>query len=363
LFQGTIQLAPGDRRYVSGNTREEAEKKLAELRVLYQQGRLPTRSAQTVGDYLQIWLRDDVKPSVAPRTYDNYELNVRRLDAYIGSVRLTALKPDHIKAVYRSLQEHGLSARSVQQTHRTLRAALRQAVKSEHLYRDPTLGVTPPRARERNELVLTAEQVRALLAGTADHYLHPLWVVLATTGIRLGEALGLQWRDIDLNNGILTIQRQAQRQKGQGMVLSEVKTAASRRTLPLVAGTIAVLRKQRVTHMERQLATGLPWDDTLQVFPTVEGGLIDPGTVDKAFHRALERVGLPSVRVHDLRHTVSSFIQSRGRTEREAQEVLGHASAITTRTIYTHVMPDRRRDIMLPVQEFFPVEDSEASSS
>jgi integrase len=357
LYQGTIQLAPKDRRYVSGHTKEEAEQKLAELRVLYQQGRLLARSRETVRDYLQAWLRDDVKPAVAPRTFENYELNVRRLEPLIGSIRLDALKPDHIKTAYRSLLDGGLSARSVQQAHRTLRAALRQAVKPEHLYRDPTFGVTPPRAPEREEVVLTAGQIRTLLASTEDHYLHPLWVVLATTGMRVGEALGLQWRDVDLDAGMVTIRRQAQWQKGPGMVLSEVKTKASHRTLPLVPGTIAVLRKQRAAAMERHLAVGMPWNDAMQVFATIDGNLINPGTVSKAFHRALDGAHLPQMRVHDLRHTVSSFIQSRGRTEREAQEVMGHASPATTRHIYTHVMPDRRRDIITPVEEFFPSED------
>jgi integrase len=354
LFQGTIQLAPGDRRYVSGHTRQQAEQKLAELRVLYQQGRLPVKSGQKVAGYLREWLENDVRPTVAPRTYENYELNVRRVDNLIGSIRLNALKPDHIKTAYRDLLEKGLSPRSVQQVHRTLRAALRQAVKSEYLYRDPTGGVTPPRAKQREDAVLTPEQIRALLSVTADHYLHPLWIVLATTGIRLGEALGLQWRDIDFEQGMLAVRRQAQRQKGRGMVLSELKTAASRRSLPLAGGTIEALRVEQRSQRERSRALGLPWDDKNQVFSNLSNGLFDAGSVNKSFHRALEQAGLPQCRVHDLRHMFTSFIQSRGRTEREAQEVLGHASSSTTRNVYTHVMPDRRRDIMIPVKELLP---------
>jgi integrase len=354
LFQGTIQLAPGDRRYVSGHTRQQAEQKLAELRVLYQQGRLPVKSGQKVAGYLREWLENDVRPTVAPRTYENYELNVRRVDNLIGSIRLNALKPDHIKTAYRDLLEKGLSPRSVQQVHRTLRAALRQAVKSEYLYRDPTGGVTPPRAKQREDAVLTPEQIRALLSVTADHYLHPLWIVLATTGIRLGEALGLQWRDIDFEQGMLAVRRQAQRQKGRGMVLSELKTAASRRSLPLAGGTIEALRVEQRSQRERSGALGIPWDDKNQVFSNFSSGLFDAGSVNKSFHRALEQAGLPQCRVHDLRHMFTSFIQSRGRTEREAQEVLGHASSSTTRNVYTHVMPDRRRDIMIPVKELLP---------
>src|SRR5438270_10926152 len=86
LFQGTIQLAPTDRRFVSGHTRQEAEQKLAELRVLYQQGHLPAKSARTVSEYLYARLENDVKGSLAPRTWENDELNVRRLEPHIGFI-------------------------------------------------------------------------------------------------------------------------------------------------------------------------------------------------------------------------------------------------------------------------------------
>jgi integrase len=266
---------------------------------------------------------------------------------------LDALKPDHLKNAYRQLEDNGLSATSVQQVHRTVRAALRQAVKSEYLYRDPTYGVTPPRAHPREITVLTLDQVRSLFSFTAGHYLHPLWVVLLTTGMRVGEALGLQWRDIDFETEILTIRRQAIPLKSIGMVLSEPKTSASHRTLSMPRGTASILRKQRVARQEHCEALGIPWDDNQQVFATAENRLIHTSSVNKSFHRAVSKAGLPDCHPHELRHTLGSFIQSRGRTERETQEVLGHASASTTRNIYTHVMPDRRREVLLPVEEFF----------
>lgn len=356
LWQGTIQLGPGNRRYVSGKTRREAEEKLAELRVLRQQGRLPDRTEERVRDYLAAWLRDDVKPTVAPTTYDNYDLNVRRLEPYIGSIRLDTLKPDHIRAAYRALTEQGLAPRSVQQVHRTLRAALRQAVRSEHLYRDPTFGVAPPRAPERDDAVLTPDQVRVLIAAAQDERLSAVFVLLATTGLRSGEALGLQWRDINLDEAMLTVRRQVQRVHGQGLVLGEPKTASSRRTIPLARGTVLALQRHVAKQKQEYGALGMTWHDGVQIFCTPEGGLLDPSAINKVLHRRLARSGLPQVRVHDLRHMVSSFLQSRGRTERETQEILGHASPITTRRVYTHVMPDRRKDIMGPIEELFPLE-------
>jgi len=355
LWEGTIQLAPKDRRYVSGKTKDEADRKLLDIRMLHAQGRLPERCSDTVQKYLDAWLRDDVKPTVAPRTYDNYALNVRRLQPHIGTIRLDALKPDHIKAAYRALTEQGLSPRSVQQVHRTLRAALRQAVRSEHLFRDPTFGVSPPRARERDDALLTPEQVRTMLTVSQADRLHAIWVVLATTGVRLGEALGIQWQDIDFDRGILSVRRQVQRVQGEGLVLGELKTRASRRDIPLADGGVAALAQQRAVQQEEYRLLGMKWHKGTQVFCTVDGGLIDPSSIDKAFHRLLSRAELPRVRVHDLRHMVSSFLQSRGRTSREAQEILGHASDDITRGVYTHVMPDRRRTIMDPIDELFPL--------
>lgn len=358
LYQGSLQLAPGDRRYVSGHTRQEAEKKLVELRVLYQQGRLPAKSKLKVRDYLKQWLRDHVEGKKAPRTCENYALNVERLDPHIGDLPLEALKPAHITAAYRALQERDLAPRSIQQAHRVLRAAMRQAVRSEVLYRDPTFGVTPPRAPHREERVLTCDEMQRLFRATKGTRWFPLWVLLATTGMRLGEALGLQWRDLDLDRGTVMIRRDVERLKGRGVVYGDVKTPASRRQLWLVPGAVTALREVRSAMEETCRLTGAPCDDTLPVLANPDGKLIDLGSVNKAFRTALKSAGLAAARPHDLRHTVSSYIQSQGRSEREAQEVLGHESELTTKRIYTHVMPDRRRDIMLPLQDFFPDEET-----
>jgi integrase len=142
-------------------------------------------------------------------------------------------------------------------------------------------------------------------------------------------------------------------------VLGELKTPASRRVIPLAKGTVAALRMHRARQREDYLAICMRWGETAQVFSTADGALVDPGTVSSSFHRLLDRAGLPRVRVHDLRHMVSSFLQSRGRSDREAQKILGHASEIATRRIYTHVMPNRRKSIMEPIEELFPT-DTEA---
>jgi integrase len=362
-FQGSIQLKPGDRRYVTGRSPDEVEAKLAELKVLRQRNQLPGKGKRTVGAYLDDWLRDHITGKKAPRTVDNYELNINRLKPYIGSIPLETLNPDDITRAYNAMAQAGLGPSSIHQAHRVLRAAMRQAVKARVLYWDPTQAVTPPRLPKNDPRIFTAEEIRTLLRTThSDGRWHILWVVLVSTGMRLGEALGLQWGDIDLERGAVHILRDVERVKGKGLALGELKTAASKRSVPLQKEATEVLRRYRATEEERHQFAGQEWSDSAQVFSTADFGLVDPGTADKAFKRALAAAGLADAHPHDLRHTVSSHLQARGRNSREAQEVLGHESEVTTRRFYTNVVPDRRSAIMAPLAEYFATADDDVDS-
>jgi integrase len=166
---------------------------------------------------------------------------------HIGHLPIRELKPAHIRECYTKLMEKGpkgkpLSKRSVQQTHTVLHTAIEQAVKEELLLPNPCDAVTAPRP-ERNEMrVLTLEQAQTLLQSTASDHLHPLWVTLLLTGMRVGEAIALRWGDVDLNSGTLSIQRAMQRIRGKGLTCGPVKTHRSNRRLDLPAMVVEALR-------------------------------------------------------------------------------------------------------------------------
>lgn len=160
----------------------------------------------------------------------------------------------------------GLSRRSVEQTHTVLHRALRQAVLWGIMLRNPTEAVTVPRPSRREMQTLTQAQVGRLFRASEGHRLHALWVLLATTGLRLGEALGLLWTDIDFAAGRLVVNPALQRQPGVGYVFVEPKTARSRRTVYLARGTLAALGEHRRRQVEDQLAAGPEWNNTGLVF-------------------------------------------------------------------------------------------------
>ncbi len=196
--------------------------------------------------------------SVRPRTYESYDLNVRRLKPLIGRIRLSTLTPAAIERAYADLIERGLSRRSVVQVHTVLHKALERAVQWGSIGRNPSEAVSVPRP-ERNEMhTLSEDEVRRFFPATQDHRLHALWVLLASTGLRVGEATGLRWDEFDLDQNRLIVRRALQRQKGVGLVFVGPKTTKSRRTVYFPEGTAQALREHRRQQIEEKLAWALP---------------------------------------------------------------------------------------------------------
>jgi integrase len=173
---------------------------------------------------------------------------------------------------------------------------------------------------------LTEEEVGRLFQASRNHRLHVLWVLLATTGLRLGEALGLLWSDIDFTGRRLIVNRALQRQPGIGYVFIEPKTARSRRTVYLAAGTLTALTEHRRRQTEDQLAAGPEWNNTGLVFASPIGRPIEGTWTVKWFHRALDQAGLARIRIHDLRHTAATHLLNRGVHPKVVQELLGHST-------------------------------------
>jgi integrase len=200
---------------------------------------------------------------------------------------------------------------------------------------------------------LTQEEVGRLFQASQGHRLHALWVLLATTGLRLGEALGLLWSDIDFTGSRLIVNRALQRQPGVGYVFVEPKTARSRRTVYLAPGTLAVLTEHRRRQVEDQLAAGPEWNDTRLVFASPVGRPVDGTWTTKWFHRALGQAHAPRIRIHDLRHTAASHLLRRGVHPKVVQELLGHSTISLTLDTYSHVAPALHAEVARHMEALF----------
>lgn len=336
-WAASLSLGQLKRKHFLGPTRGEVAAKLAEALADLQKGIRPPTGNHSVSQYFDFWLKS-VKGTVRPKTYESYDLNVRRLKPLIGRSRLSTLKPPAIEGAYASLLNQGLSAQSVRQAHTVLHTALKKAVGWELIARNPSDAVSVPRPERHEMKTLSQAQVQRLFASTADDRLHALWVLLTTTGMRLGEACGLRWQDLDLERGLATVQRALQRQHGAGLVFVEPKTKQSRRNVQLAQGTVVALMAHRKSQLEERLKAGAAWQDNDLVFCRVDGTPLQISNLPGVFHRALEKAGLPPVRIHDLRHTAATLLLAMGENPKVVQEMLGHSTVMMTLEVYSHVV-------------------------
>jgi integrase len=155
----------------------------------------------------------------------------------LGRTKLEKLNTMQLERLYRQKLDAGLSARRVPYVHVTIRKALKDAVRLQLLSRNVADAAIPPRAVKTEIEPLTHDQMRSLLDAATGDKLHALYVLAITTGMRQGELLGLQWKDIDLEAGTLRVSRSV-----YDSFISPPKTNAGRRTIRLSKMAIASLQ-------------------------------------------------------------------------------------------------------------------------
>lgn len=329
----------GARRFYYGRTRGEAEEKLAAALRTKAHTTIGGRSAETVADFLTRWL-EGAGIGLRSTTLQSYRLGIRRVLPLIGSHRLTGLTPEGVQGAYAQLARQGLSASTILRLHVVLSRALKEAALAGLVPDDPMKRVPRPRPGHFEARTLTIDEARLLLQTTVDDRLHALWVVLLTTGVRLGEALGLMWTDVDFGTRRLSIRRALQRQPDRGFVLVDPKSAKSRRSIYLPEIAVKALQRHAVMQQAERQAAGDRWQTQFDlIFKSQSGRPMQDGQVSWVFHKALRAASLPKIRLHDLRHTAATLLFERGVHPKIVQELLGHSTINLTLDTYSHVMP------------------------
>jgi integrase len=326
-----------------GFTREkDAKRALREALTAVDERRHVDHRDDTLGAYLLAWL-DGL--TVRETTAASYEQQIRlRIIPYLGGLRLQEVTTEDLDKLYRRLERTGstkggpLAPKSVRKVHEVLSRSLGDAVKRGYVVRSVAADATPPRPRRRELTVWSAEQLRAFLAHVAGDRLYALWLLLATTGLRRGEALGLRWEDVDLDGGTIFVHRQRTIAKGR-VVVHEVKTGHSRRRIALDPETVAALRRHRVRQLEERLAANVAWQDTGAVFVQLDGRELHPKVVSNWFTAHVKASGLPTIRPHDVRHSYATIALTGGVPITVVSRRLGHASVSITLDVYSHVLP------------------------
>lgn len=343
---GAITVAGGRRRKVTGRTQAEVRDRLASLRrSLDTAPGLPAEV--TVAAFLDHWLTDVLPATVTASTAVNYR-NVA--NAYLlprlGHVQLDKLTPAHVRQAMTALAAEGLSPNTQRLARSVLRRALRTAESDGLVSRNVAAlvdGVRVPRPEGRT---LTPQQARALLESLhGDDWEAPVALMLAL-GVRKGEALGLQWMDVDLDAATLTVNRALKKDGRGGLYLDEPKTGGSRRRVHLPRPVVDVLKRHKVAQSADRLAFGSGWGRGWPdlVFTSSVGTPLDPDRVNRTVQAITERAGLGRWTPHELRHSAASLLIAMGVPLITVSEMLGHASIRITADVYGHLLEPARRD-------------------
>ena len=235
------------------------------------------------------------------------------------------------------------STRQIQFVHAVLRNALSNAVREELITRNVAKLVQIPTPRYTVGTGMPLDDVKRILNGARDTRLYAVYVLAATLGLRRGELLGLRWSDIDFDRSTVQISQTVQRVAGR-LVIDATKSHASDAVVPLPKVTRTVLMRHRDLQADERVWAGDLWEEHGLVFTTQHGRPIEPRYLNTHFDRIRTAVGLPTVRLHDFRHTAVSLLLELGTPPHVVQAIARHDDLDVTMRIYAHTNLDSMRE-------------------
>lgn len=345
------------------DTKTEARKWLNSRLAEVDQGRVADPRALTVGEYLHDWLRSLGLQQLEAATLSWYRSAVERhIIPVLGSVKLSKLSATRIEAFLAEKAANGrldgtggLGPASVRRLQVTLHKSLDAAARKGLLQSNPVdlADTVKVPSKDVTEAVWSPENVTGFLQATKADRLHPIWYLVAWTGLRRSELCGLQWPDVDLEAAVLSVRRA--RVEVDGKVITKgPKSSASRRILDLDEHTVAVMKQWKIAQLEERLESGTAWAPGDWVFTNKVGEPLRPDWLTRSFLRAVRGAELPDTDIKGLRHAHATALLKSGTHPKVVQERLGHSSIKVTMDIYSAVLPGIQREAVERLARMFP---------
>lgn len=318
LAQVGYRAADGRRRYVTRTLRDERSAKLALPALLARVGIEGIEPRQTLDRFLAEWL-SRIQPSISAATLTSYTGHVRmHIGPLVGGIPVDDLRPVDVDRLVLDRKKAGLSPATIVRILTTLSMALEQGVREGVLSRNVAKLVRRPRVdRSSHVQAMAPAEAGRILEHIAGDVHEALYVLLLGSGLRVGEAVALDWRDVDLERGVVTVR--------------SGKTARARRVAKLVPWAVRALREHRAR--SPIVGAGEP------VFRGVrKGERLRTDVAYAHWRQLLGDVGLPPMRQHDLRHGHVSLLLYVGADMRLIADQVGHADPSLTARTYAHVV-------------------------
>jgi len=303
--------------------------------------------------YAYQWLENRARHRVSERVYLDYRRTITNfLAPAFGDMELAEIRRRHVNDFVAGLAAEGRARNSIRYTVAPLRAMLNDAMDDELIPANPAARVAiPAGAPVRKARIPTSEELDKILEA-ADEDGRDVISVVASLGLRRGEAFALRWQDVDVREGIVNVRGTNHR----GRIADRTKTRAGMRLVPLFESARKVLVSRKL-----RLSPDLTTEESF-VFANAIGGAMDPGNwYRREWTPTLEKVGLvdvindkprPRFHFHELRHYAATRLDELGMSAKLRTEIVGHANEEITNSVYTHVSRER---VAAAAKEFDPL--------
>lgn len=340
-WEARYSAPDGRQRSVYGKTQKEVIGKLKAAMSDMEDGNWVEPSKMTVAEWFTVWLRD-YQTHITPRTIQTYSGVIRlHIVPIIGNIKMAKLTSVHVRRVISVMNEKGLSANYIHHTHGVMSVAFNAAVESKIIKSNPAEGIKTPRRIKKPLNIVDREHVPDFIKAAMEDVNGLAIVFLLMTGLRVGEERALRWADIDFDAARMNVERQLPLKTGKGFTPPK---DGSVRTIELPPEAVQLLKQQKIAQAEARLKAGDRWKEndttTDLVFRSESGHFIAESVMHKAVKAVGEKIGMPALHPHDLRHSYAVAALRSGIDVKTVQNNLGHKNAAMTLDVYAAYTSD-----------------------
>ncbi len=335
-------------------TPKQIEKELNRQAVMFEEACLKGQVVASIKfeDFAKQWFTEYAELKLKTQTIRGYHYLEPRIYKAIGHLRMDKITPRHIQKFINELCEDTrndslgakgkkLSAKTVKLHISLISTIFDYAVKMQMVSSNPCRNVTLPKPNPKEREVYTLEEAQQLLElfekEDESNFKYVVFFTMAIyTGLRRGELLGLEWKDFDWDNELMTISRTSMWTKERGIYTDTPKTKTSMRTLKLPAEIITLLQRYREYQKFYKANVGSKWIETDRLFTQGDGRPMDMTAPYCYFKEFCKRTEMRYVSNHSFRHFNASILISNGVDVKTVQSCLGHSTPTTTLQIYAH---------------------------
>lgn len=369
---GTDNTGKRIKKYFYGKTKKEVKEKMDTYKLL---NPLPAAATEineyTVASWFKYWIWNIKKRDIKPKSFERYEGIYRNYieGSEIGNIPLYKLKLNNLQSYYNRLLDNGKTVSVVKQINTKLKTCLDAAEKNGYIEKNYCKLVELPKEKKENKLeVFTIEQQEKFIEVIKGHKLEMLFLMAISTGLRIGELLGLKWSDIDFDKHTLSVNRSIQRRyifdnegnKKLETFEQEPKTENSYRTVPIPQSIFNKLieYKQLQEEHKKEIKSLHNYSDNDLIFCNEVGNYISPNYPPKLFKTVQNKMGIPKdehIKFHGLRKTYATRLFEKNIPPKTVQILMGHSKIEITLDIYTQVMESKKIEAANELDNIFSV--------